>query len=42
MMQGAVEHITDAVGHTPIVRLSRVAEGVPAELYAKCEYLNPG
>jgi len=42
MMKGAVEHITDAVGHTPIVRLSRVAEGVQAELYAKCEYLNPG
>ena len=42
MMKGAVEHITDAVGHTPIVKLMRVAEGVEAEVYAKCEYLNPG
>jgi cystathionine beta-synthase len=42
MMKGAVEHITDAVGHTPIVRLNRVAEGVAADVYAKCEYLNPG
>ena len=41
-MKGAVEHITDAVGHTPIVRLNRVAEGVAADVYAKCEYLNPG
>jgi cystathionine beta-synthase len=42
MMKGAVRFITDAVGGTPIVRLNRVAEGVEAELYGKCEYLNPG
>jgi cystathionine beta-synthase len=42
MMKGAVPHITDAVGHTPIVKLQRVGQGLEAELYAKCEYLNPG
>lgn len=34
--------ILDAVGRTPVVRLNRVADGVSCELWAKCEYLNPG
>jgi cystathionine beta-synthase len=42
MMHGALEDITQAVGNTPIVRLNRVAAGVHAEVYVKCEYLNPG
>jgi cystathionine beta-synthase len=44
MMHGALEDITKAVGNTPIVRLNRVTEGLPAgiEIYVKCEYLNPG
>ncbi|WP_394833544.1 pyridoxal-phosphate dependent enzyme [Pendulispora rubella] len=42
MMHGALESITQAVGHTPIVRLNRVAAGLKAEIYVKCEYLNPG
>ncbi|HXN32559.1 MAG TPA: cystathionine beta-synthase [Polyangiaceae bacterium] len=42
MMHGALETIAEAVGNTPIVRLNRVAAGVPAEVYVKCEYLNPG
>lgn len=42
MMKGSVQDITQAVGHTPIVRLNRVAEGISAEIYGKCEYLNPG
>ncbi|MGA7123957.1 MAG: cystathionine beta-synthase [Polyangiaceae bacterium] len=42
MMQGAIQDITEAVGNTPIVRLNRVAAGVHAEVYVKCEYLNPG
>ncbi len=42
MMKGALENITQAVGHTPIVRLNRVAQGVAADIYVKCEYLNPG
>jgi cystathionine beta-synthase len=44
MMHGAVEDITKAVGNTPIVRLHKVTEGLPAgiEVYVKCEFLNPG
>ena len=41
-MQGALQSITDAVGNTPIVRLNRVTAGLKAEIYVKCEYLNPG
>lgn len=36
------ENILEAIGNTPIVKLNRVAKGVTGELYAKCEYLNPG
>src|SRR5580693_6666028 len=42
MMHGALENITQAVGNTPIVRLNKVARDVPAEIYVKCEFLNPG
>ncbi|WP_394844003.1 pyridoxal-phosphate dependent enzyme [Pendulispora brunnea] len=42
MMHGALESITQAVGHTPIVRLNRVTAGLKAEIYVKCEFLNPG
>ncbi len=42
MMKGSVSSILDAIGHTPLVRLGRVAADVPAEIYVKCEYLNPG
>src|ERR1041384_3076158 len=42
MMRGALSDITKAVGHTPIVRLNRVTEGLESDIYVKCEYLNPG
>ncbi|HSY25842.1 MAG TPA: pyridoxal-phosphate dependent enzyme [Polyangiaceae bacterium] len=42
MMQGALEDISKAVGHTPIVRLFRVTTGLTVEIYVKCEFLNPG
>jgi cystathionine beta-synthase len=42
MMKGALEDISRAVGHTPIVRLNRVTAGLPVEVYVKCEFLNPG
>src|SRR3954468_7874222 len=42
MMKGALANVTEAVGHTPIVKLGRIARNVPASIYAKCEYLNPG
>lgn len=36
------ETILDAIGNTPIVRINKVSRGVPGELYAKCEFFNPG
>ncbi|MBM7785735.1 cystathionine beta-synthase [Tenggerimyces flavus] len=36
------ESLLDLVGNTPLVRLSRVAEGVEGLLLAKVEYFNPG
>lgn len=34
--------VLEAIGNTPLVRLGRISRGVPGELYAKCEFLNPG
>jgi cystathionine beta-synthase len=42
MMTGAKANILDAVGGTPIVKLQKVARHVSADIYVKCEYLNPG
>lgn len=36
------ESILDVIGHTPIVRLGRVARGVRPPVYAKLEFMNPG
>jgi len=35
-------NILEAMGHTPIIRLNRVTKDVPAEVYVKADYLNPG
>ena len=37
-----VEHVTDLVGNTPLVKLNALAEGVSATVLAKVEYFNPG
>ncbi len=36
------ESLVDLVGGTPLVRLGRVAEGLPPLVLAKVEYFNPG
>jgi cystathionine beta-synthase len=36
------DSILDAIGHTPLVRLSRVGAGLTPQLVAKVEALNPG
>ena len=36
------EDITDLVGETPILKLTRITPRDSAEVYAKLEYLNPG
>ena len=38
----APRSILDLIGHTPLVPLSRVARGLPYQILAKLEYLNPG
>ncbi len=36
------DNILQVIGRTPVVRLNRVGREQSAELYAKCEFLNPG
>lgn len=42
LMPGAKANILDAVGNTPIVKLASIGAHTEAEIYVKCEYLNPG
>jgi cystathionine beta-synthase len=35
-------NILEAIGHTPLVKLNRIVRGTKAQVYAKCDYLNPG
>jgi cystathionine beta-synthase len=37
-----LDSIIDAVGQTPMVRLSRSCHDLPCEVVAKCEFMNPG
>ncbi len=34
--------ILSAIGHTPLVRLKKLAGPNDATVYAKCEFMNPG
>jgi len=38
----AYENILALIGHTPLVKLNRLARGVKAKVFAKMENLNPG
>jgi cystathionine beta-synthase len=42
MSEHILDSILDATGRTPMVRLSRIAKGIPCELLGKCEFMNPG
>jgi cystathionine beta-synthase len=35
------DSILDAIGHTPLVRLNKVTEGMPCQVFAKLEFMNP-
>src|SRR5436189_3338470 len=37
-----LDSFLDAVGHTPLVRLTKVTRGVRPTILAKLEYMNPG
>ncbi len=36
------ENLIDAVGNTPLVKLSKISDGLKANIYAKMEFMNPG
>jgi cysteine synthase A len=36
------QNILQAIGNTPMVKLNRVGTDLPCEIYAKCEFMNPG
>ncbi|MCB9094399.1 MAG: cysteine synthase family protein [Halobacteriovoraceae bacterium] len=36
------QSILDVIGHTPIIKLNRVTQGVESSIYVKLEYMNPG
>jgi len=35
-------NILEAIGHTPLVKMNRVTKELACNVYAKCEFLNPG
>ena len=35
-------NISEAIGNTPSVRLAKLSPEAGADIYAKCEFLNPG
>jgi cystathionine beta-synthase len=40
--EAVYESVLDAIGHTPLIRLARLGAGLPAAVYLKAEFLNPG
>lgn len=38
----AAKNILEVIGHTPLVRLNKVTDGVASPIYAKVECVNPG
>jgi len=42
MKGGVLNSILEAVGNTPLVKLSRLTKGLKADVLAKVEFFNPG
>ncbi|WP_038030767.1 cystathionine beta-synthase [Thermonema rossianum] len=36
------QHLIEAIGNTPLVKLNKVTKGIPGTILAKVEYFNPG
>lgn len=39
--EGPVDSVLELIGSTPMVKLKRISREIPAEIWAKLEYLNP-
>ena len=39
---GAYNNIIETIGNTPLIKLNRITEDVKPNIYAKCEFFNPG
>ena len=37
-----VNHVSELIGNTPLIKLNSVTEGIEATVLAKVEYFNPG
>jgi cystathionine beta-synthase len=42
MLARARNNILEAIGQTPLVKLQRLTADVAADIYVKCEFMNPG
>ena len=42
MLSKVLNGVHEAIGNTPMIRLSRLTDGVEGNIFAKLEYLNPG
>lgn len=42
MASRVYDSILGAIGDTPLIRLNRIAEDIPGQVWAKVEYFNPG
>src|SRR5690554_8144474 len=36
------KNILETIGNTPMVRMNKICKHIPAKIYAKVEYFNPG
>ncbi len=41
-MYGTFDNVLETIGRTPLIRLNRVAAGLPCPIYGKVEFFNPG
>ena len=40
--QDLMKSVLKTIGKTPIVKLNKIGSDLSCELYAKCEFMNPG
>jgi len=40
-MPRKVDNVIESIGDTPLIKLNKIAEGIEADIYVKCEWFNP-